>query len=970
MKKYLRSIQCVVLIIALMLSGFGGITASEVSAETTEGMTADGLGYKLAFGGIEITCYTGTKSELVIPSTIAGEKVTRIGAEAFINCSLTSVEIPEDVTVIGPGAFRKCKNLTSINIPEGLTTIGASAFLGCSSLTNINIPKGVITISANAFFDCSGLTNITIADGVKCIDDSAFYRCSGLTSIVIPGSVTSIHNSAFLGCNGLTNVEISEGLSFIGDSVFEGCSALTSIKIPSSVELIGNGVFKGCNSLTSVENYACGTQIFEEVFYGCSSLTNFEIPSSVMYIGDRAFYGCSSLTNIEIPEAVISIGNSAFKGCTNLISIEIPEKVTSIGDSAFEGCSGLASIKVAIDNSVYNSNDNCNAIIVTKEYSLIVGCRNTQIPSGVTHLEHFAFKGCSNLTSIDIPSSVTNVGSGVFSGCSGLTSVEIPNSVTSMGAGVFEGCSGLTSIEMSSGVTSIEHDTFKGCSSLTSIEIPNSVTSIDYGVFSGCSSLKSIEIPSNVVCLDANLFVDCPKDIIFYAVPGSTAETYAKVRGFTVKPIEVKDLETALGTIMPQYTYDGAAKTPAGKDISIQWQNNELTEGVDYQIVSYANNTLAGTASVTIEGIGKYTGQLVLVFEITKADKPTIVPIEIISVPYSNQTIGTCNLPDGWKWSETDISKALTVGVPVQATACYIATDKDCYKQTSVVVTVTRSKCEHKGEVILKNNVEATCKNAGYTGDTYCLICNALISSGTTIAQKEHNWDDGVISKPATTQSTGEMVYTCQVCHETRTEAIEKLPIPVKGEQRQDKDGKANYVVTKSSASKVEVAFAGVVKNTKTVTIPSEVILSDGTKAKVTSIAKNALKNNKKATKVQIGNNVKTIGNDAFSGCTKLKTVVMGKNVTTIGARAFKNCKAMASVTLGTKVTTIDKEAFRGCSKLKTITIKSKKLKKVGKNVFKGIKSNAKIKVPASKLKSYKQLLKGKGQGKKVKITK
>jgi hypothetical protein len=69
-------------------------------------------------------------------------------------------------------------------------------------------------------------------------------------------------------------------------------------------------------------------------------------------------------------------------------------------------------------------------------------------------------------------------------------------------------------------------------------------------------------------------------------------------------------------------------------------------------------------------------------------------------------------------------------------------------------------------------------------------------------------------------------------------------------------------------------------------------------------------------------------------------------------------------------VLTIGASAFSGDSALKTITIESKVLKTVGSGAFKGISSNAKIKVPSSKLKAYKSLLKGKGQGKKVTITK
>lgn len=74
--------------------------------------------------------------------------------------------------------------------------------------------------------------------------------------------------------------------------------------------------------------------------------------------------------------------------------------------------------------------------------------------------------------------------------------------------------------------------------------------------------------------------------------------------------------------------------------------------------------------------------------------------------------------------------------------------------------------------------------------------------------------------------------------------------------------------------------------------------------------------------------------------------------------------------TILSKVTKIDKQAFYGCKNLKNIIIKSTKLKTVSSKALKGINSEAKIKVPKSKLSNYKKLLKGKGQGSKVKIVK
>lgn len=136
------------------------------------------------------------------------------------------------------------------------------------------------------------------------------------------------------------------------------------------------------------------------------------------------------------------------------------------------------------------------------------------------------------------------------------------------------------------------------------------------------------------------------------------------------------------------------------------------------------------------------------------------------------------------------------------------------------------------------------------------------------------------------------------------------------------KVGKGIYRVTNAKKKTVVLVKARKANNTS-FNVPKSVKLADG-RYKVVGIAKNAFKNNK-----------------------KLKKVVIGSQVTKIGANAFS-----------------------GAKNLKTITIKSKALKSVGKNAFKGIHKNCKIKVPAKKLNSYKKLLSKKGQKNSVKITK
>lgn len=140
-----------------------------------------------------------------------------------------------------------------------------------------------------------------------------------------------------------------------------------------------------------------------------------------------------------------------------------------------------------------------------------------------------------------------------------------------------------------------------------------------------------------------------------------------------------------------------------------------------------------------------------------------------------------------------------------------------------------------------------------------------------------------------------------------------------------------------------------------------------GGKYKITKIVKN-----KKTGKVT-GGTVEYIApynknTKLISATGKVKLGGVTFTVTSIGNNCAKNCKNLTKVVLGGNITNIGRNAFSGCGNLKSIQIKSKKLKKVGANAFKGINKKATIKVPKAKKKAYTKLLKGKGQAKTVKI--
>lgn len=272
-----------------------------------------------------------------------------------------------------------------------------------------------------------------------------YYNFSGTEATVTYYSLSSSFNenkNAYIGSVVVPETVTYNGTTYtvtkIGVFAFRNCSGLTSVTISNSVTTIEKWAFYD-SGLTSVIIPNSVTTIEKETFYNCRRLTSVIIPNSVITIESAAFSGCSRLTSISLPNSVTTIGLYAFANCGYLTSITIPNSVTNIGYNAFQGCSSLATIIVDAGNTIYDSRDNCNAIIASASNTLIIGCKNTIIPNSVTGIDSSAFEYCSFLTSIDIPNSVKSIGYYSFRGCSKLQTVTIGDNVRSIGDDAFTG---------------------------------------------------------------------------------------------------------------------------------------------------------------------------------------------------------------------------------------------------------------------------------------------------------------------------------------------------------------------------------------------------------------------------------------------------------------------------------------------------------------------------------------------------
>ena len=409
----------------------------------------------------DITWWFGELGEMNITNPMTNEKISKpVVAGQPIDDELikSTFNISDDVYISGYFYDKECTKLASNQIQTrplyfDVANLPTDWLAYDSSSKSYYVQKGTSTLPSDlvipTIYDGTNGRHIVtyIHNTYSSGSGGVFYNQTSLTSVKLPSTLTSIGYSAFYKCSGLTSINLPSSLTSISDYMFVECTSLTSITIPINVTKIGGSAFSS-SGLQSID------------LSGCISLTSIET---------GAFNGCTGLTSIVVPEGVTSIGNFAFQGCSGLTSITLPRSLTSIDGYLFNGCDNLTSIVVESGNTVYDSRNNCNAIIETSTNTLIQGCKNTVIPNNITSIGYEAFYQCGGLTSIIIPESVTSIGNNAFYNCRGLTSITLPSGLTSIGNYVFYQCSGLTSITLPSSLTSIGKNAFNGCSSLASI---------------------------------------------------------------------------------------------------------------------------------------------------------------------------------------------------------------------------------------------------------------------------------------------------------------------------------------------------------------------------------------------------------------------------------------------------------------------------------------------------------------------
>lgn len=337
-------------------------------------------------------------------------------------------------------------------------------------------------------------------------------------------------------------------------------------------------------------------------------------------IGNSAFAWCHGLTSVVLPSTITAIGNQAFYDCRNLLSITIPAAVSSIDSSALS-CENMETIVVEEGNTIYDSRDNCNAVIITSSNELLRGCKNTVIPNTVISLGVKAFASCA-IESISIPASVVSISNTTFYACENIETITVDannivydsrnncNAIIETSTNQLVAGSKTTVIPNT--VTSIGEKAFSYRFRWGSYEItiPESVTSIGASAYLGGYGIVSFSVLAEVPpTLGNNVFEYVYKDIPVY-VPCGTRSAYQAAEGWseftniTVDPECGRQITASVnpantGSVTGAGSYDVGdictlTATPESGYRFVNWtENNEVVStNATYQFTVNANKDL------------------------------------------------------------------------------------------------------------------------------------------------------------------------------------------------------------------------------------------------------------------------------------------------------------------------------------------------------------------------------------------
>lgn len=565
-----------------------------------------------------------------LSSVMMNNVLETIGSGAFSDCvQLVEVSIPSSVVTIGSSAFANCRGVNLVNLGDETVKnsqpliISASSFSGCSKFTRLNLHRSIqlnssasgafryIThlvagnqvefIGDHVFGESSNLTTVQLAPSIKSLGLGSFQYCTKLPSLEMPG-VQTIGRQAFFGCSLLESVQLNEGLTVLEEETFRGCAALKSLLMNATLTTIKGGVFYDCAQLSALHFPATLREIGNEAFYNCKGLTTLQLNEGLRSIGTDCFAFCSSLTSLEIPSTLTSISTRSFQNCSGIQGLIIPSEVEFLAGEAFLKCTGVTSVEIKAGPAnvaelrcgtvPFSGCSGVKSLIINRNiaedplsspFMSFTALETVSIGERVTHLNSFAFYGCTKLTKLVIPASVTSISVGAFQGCSSLTEITLPPTLYYLPAQLFYGCKLLKAVRIPGDVRSIGNYTFYDCASLDSLVIPSGVKVIGPLALSGCTGLKKLVSAASTPALAGfNSFSKIDPAVCELVVPTGSSSFYQQAEQWNVF---ARISEAQLSNENPAGTVAGKVEVVTSRGQLINDLPVSLRPGLFYLIV-------------------------------------------------------------------------------------------------------------------------------------------------------------------------------------------------------------------------------------------------------------------------------------------------------------------------------------------------------------------------------------------------
>ncbi|MBR6782539.1 MAG: leucine-rich repeat domain-containing protein [Clostridia bacterium] len=501
----------------------------------------------------------------------------RIETGAFESCSgIRALTIPASVTYMGYYALYGCDTLEELEIPfvgtdRNNDTRFYEMFGGWSGSVPSNLHKVTVTdsstVKAYAFSDCSNIQEIVYDCDVTAIGNYAFSYCYSLTDFSVPETVERIGDSAFYYCHSLAELSLPDTLEQVGSNAFTGCSRIRTLAFPASVTDIGYNALSDCSSLeeleipfvgTSRDNDTTLTALFDrywngsvpgslkkvtvtdsstvkayafsdcsniqEIVYDCDvtaignyafsycySLAEFTIPDTVESIGEYTFYSCTSLEELSIPDSIVSIGANAFENCSQIRALSIPTSVTYIGYNALRGCSSLEELELPFVGTSRDNDTTLTALFDPYGYGNIPSRLKKVTVTNSTTVKDYAFQSCYYVEEVVYTQDITSIGSYAFQSCHALRTLDIGESFQSIGSYAFESCYALKSFTFPETCQSVGRYAFSGAYALYEVYNQSALTfgqwNDDSGLLDNCLVYRDSDAEVTKASIDGFVFL-------------------------------------------------------------------------------------------------------------------------------------------------------------------------------------------------------------------------------------------------------------------------------------------------------------------------------------------------------------------------------------------------------------------------------------------------------------------------------